>query len=229
MTTNNDKVAVITGTSSGLGLAMARSMLERGFLVFGGSRSETPIDHDNFIDLKLDVRKESSIISFYQEIAKETEVIDILINNAGICEMSSISETTTEEFVDHFSTNTLGPYYLLKHFEPFILSEESQVINIASVSAKHAYANTASYTMSEFGKRGLLSVVEKEFKKYQVRFQNLFVGAVDTPIWEEYEEIETDKMLSVEDFTYVFDSIIDAPKSIEFPDITFMHKESFLD
>ena len=225
----SDKIAVITGTSSGIGLEMTRSLLERGFLVFGGSRSETPIDHENFIDLELDIRKESSVINFYKEIAKETEVIDLLINNAGICEMGSFSETQTEEFVNHFSTNTLGTFYLLKYFEPFILAEESQVINVQSISAKYAYPNTASYTMSEQGKRGLLNVIEKEFKKYKVRFQNIYVGAINTELWADYEEIEADKMLSTDDFLYVFDSIIEAPSTLQFPDITFLHKDGFLD
>lgn len=225
----NDKVAVITGTSSGLGLEMTRSLLERGFLVFGGSRSETPIDHENFIDIKLDIRKESSVIEFYQEIAKETEVIDILINNAGICEMGPFGETNTEEFINHFSTNTLGSFYLLKYFEPFILSEDSQVINVQSISAKYAYPNTASYTMSEQGKRGLLNVIEKEFKKYKVRFQNLYVGAVDTELWEDYEGIETQNMISKDEFMYVFDAVVDAPLNLQFPDITFIHKSGFLD
>lgn len=225
----SEKIAVITGTSSGLGLEMTRSLLERGFIVFGGSRSETPIDHKNFIDLELDIRKESSVINFYKEIAKETEVIDLLVNNAGICDMGSFSEIQTEDFVNHFSTNTLGTFYLLKYFEPFILSEESQVINVQSISAKFSYPNTASYTMSEQGKRGLLTVVEKEFKKYKVRFQNIFVGAINTELWADYEEIEADRMLSTDDFLYVFDCIIDAPATLQFPDITFLHKDGFLD
>jgi NAD(P)-dependent dehydrogenase (short-subunit alcohol dehydrogenase family) len=88
----NEKVAVITGTSSGLGLAMATTCLERGFLVFGGSRTESPIVHENFIDLELDIRSEKSVIEFFSEIAKETEVVDVLINNAGICGMNSFAE-----------------------------------------------------------------------------------------------------------------------------------------
>lgn len=225
----SEKIAVITGTSSGIGHAMTKSLLERGFVVYGGSRTETSIDHQNFIDLELDVKDESSVISFYKEIAKETEVIDVLINNAGVCEMASIQETHAKEFVDHFNTNTLGSFYLLKYFEPFILSGDSQVINIMSISAKHAFANTASYSMSEFAKRGLLSVIQKEFKKYQVRFNNFYVGAIDTPIWESYEEVETEKMLSIKDFCYVFESVLGAPKNIQFPDITFLHAEGYLD
>jgi 3-oxoacyl-[acyl-carrier protein] reductase len=225
----DNKVAVITGTSSGLGHAMALSLLERGYTVFGGSRNESSISHDNFIDLELDVRDEKSVINFYHEIARETEVIDLLINNAGICDLSSFQESSSEELMAHFQTNTMGTYLLLKYLEPFIIAEETQVLNILSVSAKKAYPNTTSFTVSEQGKRALISVVEKEFKKYQVRFQNFYIGAVDTELWNDYETMDVDKMLSVEDFLYVFNAIISAPTTIQFPDVTFLHKDGFLD
>lgn len=226
---NNEKVAVITGTSSGLGMAMAQSCLDRGFLVFGGSRRESTIDHDNFIDLELDIRDERSVINFYREVAKETEVVDVLINNAGICEMNSFGEIDSEEFIDHFQTNILGAYNIYKYFEPFIIAEETSIFNIQSVSAKYTYPNTAAYSMSEFGKKGLVSVILKEWNKYKLRQVNFYAGAVDTNLWTEYDEIETDKMLSVEDFKYVFESILDAPEHIQFPDITFLHRDGFLE
>jgi len=224
-----DKIAVITGTSSGLGMAMATSLLERGFLVFGGSRSESPISHENFIDLELDIRSEKSVINFFNEINKETEIVDCLINNAGICEMSSFPETSSEDIIEHFQTNLLGSYLIYKYFEPFIISEETSIFNIQSISAKYAYPNTASYTMSEFGKKGLISVILKEWSKYKIRQNNFYVGAIQTPLWNEYEDIEIDKMLSIEDYIYVFESILDAPENIQFPDLTFLHKDGFLE
>jgi NADP-dependent 3-hydroxy acid dehydrogenase YdfG len=225
----NDKVAVITGTSSGLGMAMATTCLERGFLVFGGSRTESPIVHENFIDLELDIRSEKSVINFFSEIAKETEVVDILINNAGICGMDSFSELDSEDFIDHFQTNILGSYNVYKHFEPFIISEETSIFNIQSVSAKFSYPNTASYTMSEFGKKGLVNVILKEWSKYKLRHANFYVGAVNTPLWADYHEIDREKMLSTKDFIYVFESVLDAPEHIQFPEITFLHKDGFLE
>ncbi len=224
----SEKIAVITGTSSGLGLAMASSMLERGFLVFGGSRSESPISHENFIDIELDIRDEKSVINFYSEVAKETEVVDVLINNAGICEMTPFSETSSSEFLDHLETNILGSFYLYKYFEPFIIVDETSIFNIQSISAKNFYPNTSSYTATEFGRRGLVETILKEWSKYKLRQINFFVGAVQTPLWEKYDELEEDKMLTTQDFIYVFNSILQAPESIQFPEITFLHKDGFI-
>ena len=125
---------------------MATSLLERGFLVFGGSRTESPIIHDNYIDIELDLRDENSVLNFYKVISKETEVVDLLINNAGVCEMNSFSETSSREFLEHIETNLLGSFYLYKYFEPFILAEETSIFNIQSISAKNTYPNTSSYT-----------------------------------------------------------------------------------
>ena len=226
---DENKVAVITGTSSGLGLAMATSLLERGFLVFGGSRTESSIDHENYIDVELDVRDEKSVKDFYRVIADETEVVDLLINNAGICEMNSFKETTSTEFLDHIETNLIGSFYLYKYFEPFIISEETSIFNIQSISAKHTYPNTSSYTAGEFGKRGLIESILKEWSRYKIRRANFYVGAIQTPLWDKYDDLEVDKMLTTEDFIYMFDCILDSPSHIQFPEITFIHRDGFID
>ncbi len=225
-----DKVAIVTGTSSGIGFAIANTLLARGFVVYGGSRRSTQIDHPNFVDCELDVRSEESVVEFYNEIKAETEVVDLLVNNAGICEMSAFEDTDSKDIINHFETNVMGTYYNLKYFEPLIIEEETQIINIMSVSAKYSYPNTASFTMTEFGKRGLLDVISKEWAKYKVRINNMYLGAIKTALWDEYddESMDTDKMLTVDEFLYSFHMLLDAPENMQIPEITLLHKDGFL-
>lgn len=225
----NNRVAIVIGTSSGLGLACASSLLERGFLVFGGSRSESPIEHENFVDLEIDITQENQVKRFMDEVKAESEVVDVLVNAAGMCDMNAVSETTSLDMRMHLETNVIGNFNLLRYFEPLIISEESHIISLYSISAKSVFPNTAAYTTAEHAKKALVSTLEREWKKYQIRFSNLFIGAVDTPLWEDYPEIDTSKMLNIEDFKYVFEAIIDAPSSIQFPDTTFLHRDGFLD
>ncbi len=224
-----NKVAIIIGTSSGLGLACASSLLERGFLVYGGSRSESPIDHENFIDLEIDITQENQIKRFIDEVKAETEFVDILVNAAGMCDMNAASETNSLDMRMHLETNVIGYFNLLKYFEPLILAEETHIINLFSISAKNYFPNTTAYTTSEFAKKSMLGTITKEWTKYQIRFSNLYIGAVDTPLWEDYPEIDTEQMLNISEFTYMFNTIIDAPNSIQFPDITFLHRDGFID
>lgn len=222
------KTAIVTGTSSGLGLAVAGLLLERGFVVYGASRSESPIDHPNFIEFELDVTQELSIKGFFEAVKTEVEVIDVLVNAAGLCELGALSETTGLDLRMHFETNVIGTFNFLKYFEPFIIADETHIFNLLSISAKQYYENTTAYTSSEFAKKGMLGIFEKEWKKYQIRLTNFYMGAINTPTWDDYPEIETDQMLSIDDFLYVFNSVLEAPESIQFPDITFMHKAGFL-
>lgn len=226
---NTTKVAIVLGTSSGLGLAIASSLLARGFLVFGGSRNESPIEHDNFIDLEVDLTQDNHIKNFIKEVKSESEVVDVLVNAAGICEMNSLSDTTMLEMRMHIETNVLGYFNFLKQFESLILSEETHIINLFSISAKNFFPNTSAYSTSEFARKGMMGVIEKEWKKYLIRISNFYVGAVDTPLWEDYPEVETDKMLTTEDFIYMFECILDAPESIQFPEVTFLHRDGFID
>ena len=224
-----NKVAIVLGTSSGLGLESARSLLDRGFFVFGGSRTESTLVHENFEDIELDITQEDQIKNFIREVEAETDVVDVLVNAAGMCEMGAFSDSSALDLRMHLETNVIGYFNFLKHFEPLILAEETHIINLFSISAKRYFPNTASYTAGEFAKKGMLGVIEKEWKKYLIRFSNFYLGAVDTPLWEEYPDIDTSNMLKTSDYKYIFESILDAPKSIQFPELTFLHKDGFLD
>ena len=191
------KVAIVTGSSSGLGEAICRSLLNKDYLVFGGSRSESAILHNNFIDLELDVRSESSVKSFYAEVSKETEVVDLFVNNAGICEMTSLDETSSKDFANHFATNVLGSFHMFKGFEPFIIEDETFILNILSTASLEAYPGTSSYTTNESAKKALVDVIEKEWAKFHLRFTNLILGAVNTPLWTDYEDVDFEQMLSI--------------------------------
>ena len=224
-----NKVAIVLGTSSGLGLECARTLLDRGFLVYGGSRSESPLEHDNFIDIEFDITQENHIQKFIREVSAEAEVVDLLINAAGMCEMGSFSDSKALDLRMHLETNVIGYFNFLRHFESLIIAEETHIINLFSISAKNFFPNTISYTSSEFAKRGMLGVLEKEWRKYLIRFTNFYIGAVDTPLWVEVADIDTSKMLSTQDFIYMVNTVLDAPPNIQFPDITFLHKDGFLE
>ncbi len=82
-----EKCAIVTGSSSGLGLEITRSLLAGGFTVFGGSRSGTEIEENNFYDVELDLTSEESVIEFYETVRDFSDGIQLLVNNAGICEI----------------------------------------------------------------------------------------------------------------------------------------------
>ena len=106
MTNFKNKVALVTGGSSGMGAATANLLASRGARVFCAQRT-TSLHEDILIDLK-DIKAPKKIISKINIIAGR---LDILINNAGIMKENTVEETTLEEWNDHLSVNLTAPFY----------------------------------------------------------------------------------------------------------------------
>lgn len=225
-----EKTAIVTGSSSGLGLAITQSLLDQGFTVFGGSRSGTPLDHDNFYDVELDVSSPESVMEFYETVKEFTEDIHLFVNNAGICEMNSVIDMSIDSFEQQLATNTVGPFLMFKYFAPFIIPGETHIISVLSAAAHYGYPNVSGYNASKFGQRGLLESLKKEWKIHQIRFTSLCPGAIDTPLWDKMGmTFGRDKMLTIDEFMSVFNFVLAAPSRIQFPEITFLNKEGFLE
>ena len=225
-----DKCAIVTGSSSGLGFEISKSLLALGYKVFGGSRSGTEIEHGNFYDVELDLSSEESVEEFYETVREFTSEIHLVINNAGICEMSPLTEMSVESFEQHLAINTLGPFLLLKNLESFLIKNETHIISILSTAAHYGYPNVSAYNASKFGQLGMLESLKKEWKEHKLRFTNLFPGAIDTPLWDKMgPKFSRDKMLKVSEFMEVFNFIVRSPSVIQFPEITFLHREGYLE
>ncbi|MBL7663751.1 MAG: SDR family oxidoreductase [Bacteriovoracaceae bacterium] len=222
--------AIITGSSSGLGLEIIEFLLDQDYVVFAGSRSEPDLKHENLFYIPLDVRSEDSVIQFYAAVAQETDEIHLLVNNAGVCEMSSLDETTTESVLNQFETNALGPFLMLKHLDELVVEGETHIVNILSAAAKYAYPNVSAYVASKHALRGLLETARKEWSERGVRFSNLYPGAINTPLWDKLEaKFSREKMLTIDEFMHVFEMVVLSPPMLQFSDITFLHKDGYID
>jgi NAD(P)-dependent dehydrogenase (short-subunit alcohol dehydrogenase family) len=225
-----DKCAIVTGSSSGLGLSISKSLIDAGYTVFGGSRSGTDFEHENFYDVELDIASEESVEEFYETVREFTSEVHLVVNNAGICEMSSVHDMDSESFEQHLAINTLGPFLLLKHLESFIVKGETHIISVLSTAAHFGYPNVSAYNASKFGQLGLIESLKKEWKDHKLRFTNLYPGAIDTPLWDKMgTKFSREKMLKISEFISVFNFVVTAPTNIQFPDVTFLHRDGYLE
>lgn len=225
-----DRFAIVTGSSSGLGLEITQSLLYSGYTVFGGSRSGTDLEHENFYDVELDISSEDSVDEFYETVREFTDKVHLVINNAGMCEMAPVTEMSVEMFEQHLATNTVGPFLLFQGLDTFLVKNETHIISILSTAAHYGYPNVSAYNASKFGQLGLIESLKKEWKEHKLRFTNLFPGAIDTPLWDKMgTKFSRDKMLKTSDFMSVFNFVVHAPPTVQFPEITFLHKEGFLE
>lgn len=223
---DDNQFALITGTSSGLGLEMAQFLLEAGYHVVGVSRRATPIDHPHFIDILADIKDETSVEEMYELIAGHTDRLHLIILNAAIFSMSPLIETSHKEFTDHLMTNVSGAFHVLKHSSDFLIEDESHIITISSIASKMGLPNISAYSASKFALNGMIESVKQEWAHLGVRFTTLMPGAILTPIWDDSgDDIPREEMMSVDDFMNVFQMVVNSSNNVQFPEIVFLHKK----
>jgi NAD(P)-dependent dehydrogenase (short-subunit alcohol dehydrogenase family) len=176
------QVALVTGVSSGIGLATATRLLREGFSTFGTIRetsrvTELPTDLEL---IRLDVRDEESGVAGVKTVLDRAGRIDALVNNAGSVLFGSLEETSIDEAKGLFETNFFGVLRLCQAVLPIMRQQrQGRIVNISSVfgflpapymgiyaAAKHAiegYSESLDHEVRQFGIR--VSVVQPGFTR----------------------------------------------------------------
>lgn len=190
------KTVLLTGASSGLGLVLAKKLLEKDYFVilhyFKQKEKVTKLheEYKNFSYLiSCDISKEENIVSLKKELEAKKISVDILINNAAIEHLSNIEEKNEETFWNVFKVNTLGPFYMIKYFGGEINEREGAIINVSSDNTIDKYdVVTMEYDISKSG----LNIMTKSFANYFVKtkINAIAFGWLDTPMNDFPEEIK---------------------------------------
>ena len=173
------KVVVITGTSKGIGKAMALYYLNKNFVVAGCSRSSSSIDDENYRHFELDITDEKAVVSMVRAIRKEFKKIDILINNAGIASMNHILTTSNESISKLFNTNFLGTFLFTREVAKVMMKEKyGRVINFSTIAKPLRLEGEAVYAASKAAIESFTQTSSKELSSF-----NITVNAIGpTPI-----------------------------------------------
>jgi NAD(P)-dependent dehydrogenase (short-subunit alcohol dehydrogenase family) len=180
-----EKVALVTGVSSGIGRATATLLSERGFRVFGTMRkpSQTNGPLRNVEVVRLDVGDEESVRSCVRSVLDQAGRIDALVNNAGYTLIGSLEETSIEEAKDVFETNFFGVLRMSQAVLPTMRDQGyGRIANVSSVlgflpapyqgiyaASKHAltgYSESLDHEVRQFGIR--VSVIEPGFTRTNI-------------------------------------------------------------
>jgi NADP-dependent 3-hydroxy acid dehydrogenase YdfG len=171
--------AIVTGASSGIGRAAARSLAAAGVRVAGGARRvdrlETPIA------LELDVRDVSSCARFVEQAVERLGGgVDILFNNAGLAlGRVPFDDSTEEDEATVFGTNVNGLVRMTRLCLPHI-RPGGHIVNMGSVAGRQAYQNAASYVASKFAERGFTYALREDLLGRPIRITTVDAGLVET-------------------------------------------------
>ncbi len=193
-----DKIALITGGSSGIGLATAKLFLQEGAKVIITGRDKTKLKtikeqlHGKVLAVPVDVTQLNEIDDLYQEITKHfNSKIDILIANAGIVDATPIDKVTEESFDKIMSVNLKGAYFTVQRSLPYLNSPAS-VILISSLAAKSGMENFSVYCASKAAIISLSKTFAAELAPRSIRVNSISPGVVRTPIFDQIGVTEQD-------------------------------------
>lgn len=184
---NTDKVWLITGSSTGLGRALAQAVLERGYHLVATARQPEQLkelsDHypDRVTTIALDVTNPQSIQQAVEAALNAYNRIDVLVNNAGYGTLGAIEEVSDDHIKRQFDTNLFGALNLTRAVLPTMREQRSgHILNISSVGGVASAAGIGIYSATKFALEGISEALAQEVKPLGIKVTIIEPGAFRT-------------------------------------------------
>jgi NAD(P)-dependent dehydrogenase (short-subunit alcohol dehydrogenase family) len=193
--TNNArrKIAVVTGSSRGIGFETSLTLAENGFTVYatvrnidkvsnlkeGACRKNLPIEV-----LKLDVTDDSSVRQAIQSIRDKEDGIDVLVNNAAYTQLGSAEDLSSEEVYSQFNTNVFGIFRTVREIVPIMRNQQTGgiIINIGSANGFFGVPCNSAYAATKFALEGLTQSLRFELAPFGIKVSIIEPGAINTDV-----------------------------------------------
>jgi 3-oxoacyl-[acyl-carrier protein] reductase len=186
----NNKVAVVTGASKGIGAGIAKSLAAEGASVvvnYASSKkgadsvvAEIVRKGGKAVAVQGDVSKLEDVQRIFAETKKAFGKLDVLVNNAGVYQFSPLGEITEEQFHRHFNTNVLGLLLATQEAVKLFGPEGGSIINIGSTASSLTPPTTVVYTATKGAVDAVTHVLAKELGPKKIRVNSINPGMVDT-------------------------------------------------
>ncbi|MDB5158676.1 MAG: short-chain dehydrogenase [Mucilaginibacter sp.] len=183
----NNKVAVVTGGSSGIGLAIAKRFAQEGARVAITGRNQKSIDQaiaeigPNGLGIQGDVSKLDDLTRIYQTVADHFGKVDTLVVNAGVYVLAPLANFTEEQFDQLSDINFKGAFFSVQKALP-VLKDGASVVLISSTVNGKGIPNHSAYSATKAAVRSLARSFSADLLDRKIRVNTLTPGPVDTPI-----------------------------------------------
>jgi len=196
------KVAVVTGASRGIGLAIAQALLAEGCTVVAAARrisAGRKKSVSQLVAIACDVRDERSVAMLFAAVKKRFDKVDILINNAGMAHaLRNIEDLPLGTWREVLETNLTGMFLCTRAALP-LMRRGGVIVNNLSVAARGVFPGESAYCASKHGALGFTDTLRAEVRGRGIRVVSLLPGPTATDIWNQFmPEAPRDKMMSPE-------------------------------
>lgn len=185
------RVALVTGSTKGIGLAVAEALAGTGAHVVVSSRTAGTVEEvagrldarfqGDVIGIPCDVRRPDNCQELVDRTVERFGRLDVLVNNAGLGIYKPIQEMSGEEWRRQIETNLDGVFHCSRAAAPHLMeSEDGWIVNIGSLAGRNSFAGGAGYNASKFGLLGLSEAMMLDLRHEGVRVSLIMPGSVDT-------------------------------------------------
>ena len=187
MSALDGKVAIITGGSSGIGLATAKRFAAEGAFVFITGRRQIELDKAvaeigrNVSGITGDIASLDDLNRIYQVIADSKKKLDIVVANAGFASMVSTMDVTPEHFDKMFDTNARGTFFTVQKALP-LMNDGGSIVLIGSGTWEKGIPNYVAYSATKAALRSYVRTWTSELKDRKIRANVISPGLIETPI-----------------------------------------------
>lgn len=185
------KIALVTGGTYGIGMAMAKALAAAGATIVFNARRQEMIDEAikeykaagyEAHGYQCDVTKESEVQAMVADVAKKLGDIDILVNNAGIIKRIPALETTVEEFKEVIDIDLVGPFIVSKAVAPGMIKKGGgKIINICSMMSELGRETVVAYAAAKGGLKMLTKNLACDWAEHNIQVNGLGPGYIATP------------------------------------------------
>jgi NAD(P)-dependent dehydrogenase (short-subunit alcohol dehydrogenase family) len=196
-----EKVALVTGSSSGIGLETALSLARDGYHTFASMRNtekagelqhaakkeNLPIEV-----IELDVDKEESVISAIKKVVGDGGRLDVLVNNAGYGQFGCTEDVSVDDFRKQFETNFFSVVRIIQKVAPIMRKQNSgNIINISSVAGRMGLPGSPAYISSKFALEGLGECLRYELGQFGIKTTLIEPGVIKTNFFNSMKVVES--------------------------------------
>lgn len=198
-----DKIAVVTGASGGLGMAISKTLAEHGARIVAMDMNAEKVAQacaeleksgaKGVVGIVADVSSAESVADAFAALKAKTGKLDILVNNAGVREIKNALDLEPAEWDRVIATNLSGPFYCTREAGRMMRDAGAggTIVNIASVAGLTAISHRPAYSAAKHGLVGLTKNLARDLAPFKIRVNAVAPGLVRTPLTESYFQDES--------------------------------------
>lgn len=188
-------LAIVTGASKGIGLAIAKQLVDDGYFVIGTHVQTYDEDYKKGIEcdslrlVQLDASDIEKCTKFSKDIIDEYKTVSVIVNNAGIVKDNLMLAMSSDDFNQVVDVNLVGVFNMIKVFSKSMLrNRNGSIVNIASVIGQIGNIGQANYAASKAGVIGMSKSIAKEFASRNIRVNCVAPGFISTPMTDKLND-----------------------------------------